>query len=672
MSIAPLLLGAAALFWGLQSGHWIAGLVFALAIESPRLVPQRWALESRDFSRITDLSTLSLVAIAAYLVNEGRALFALTRLLGWLPAFFLPLMLAQGFSLRQKIPLASLFLSLRRLQRRGVGRTYGDVDLRAPYLGLLLVSAGSGATSPLLYLPGVLALLGWLLWLNRSPRFHALLWVGLIAVSGGLGIAGNLGVQAARHELERLVLAWYKDYWARFRDPYHSYTAIGDIGQLKLSDAILFRVKSQDPVKGSLLLADAAYNIYSRGVWFAEDTDFSPVTPSPTDVMRWPLTAQRPEAHGPWIQVSGELSRKGEGLLIHPLGTYLVDRMPVLELWRNGLGALKAKDGPPLVTYRIYSDAAIQVQSPPSADDTNVPREEVPLLRRILASLDLEGLPPAQGMQRIERYFRQGFRYSLTLSAPPPGVRPLEHFLLQTRAGHCEYFATATVLLLRLVGIPARYATGYSVREYSRLEGAYLVRRRHAHAWALAFVDGRWQNIDTTPSVWAEREAEHTSLLRPVEDFASWIRHAFMEWRWRPQEADESGVPGYAWLLIPLTAWLGWRLLRGKRARPRRTTPPQAGGPPLPGADSAFFRIVRHVEQGGWVRNPGEPLGGWISRISTSRHFPWDPRELFELLRLHNRHRYLPGGLGAQERGELKKRAAQWLERQDLYAKKAQ
>ncbi|MBT8330725.1 MAG: transglutaminase-like domain-containing protein, partial [Deltaproteobacteria bacterium] len=39
----------------------------------------------------------------------------------------------------------------------------------------------------------------------------------------------------------------------------------------------------------------------------------------------------------------------------------------------------------------------------------------------------------------------------------------IENFLTRSRSGHCEYFATATVLLLRQAGIPARYARGYSV-----------------------------------------------------------------------------------------------------------------------------------------------------------------------------------------------------------------
>ena len=79
---------------------------------------------------------------------------------------------------------------------------------------------------------------------------------------------------------------------------------------------------------------------------------------------------------------------------------------------------------------------------------------------------------------------------------------PLSRFLLRTRSGHCEYFATATVLLLRQLGIPARYAVGYAVHEASGRQ--YVVRQRDAHAWCLVWnpTSETWQDFDTTPASW--------------------------------------------------------------------------------------------------------------------------------------------------------------------------
>jgi transglutaminase-like putative cysteine protease len=97
-------------------------------------------------------------------------------------------------------------------------------------------------------------------------------------------------------------------------------------------------------------------------------------------------------------------------------------------------------------------------------------------------------------------------------------------FLHRSKSGHCEYFATATVLLLRAGGIPARYATGFAVNEKSELENAYIVRTRHAHAWARAWVNGTWINIDTTPPSWLSIEAEDSSVWSAITDWWSWAR----------------------------------------------------------------------------------------------------------------------------------------------------
>jgi hypothetical protein len=81
-----------------------------------------------------------------------------------------------------------------------------------------------------------------------------------------------------------------------------------------------------------------------------------------------------------------------------------------------------------------------------------------------------------------------------------------------SRRGSAASPASAGIatVLLRAAGIPARYATGYSVQEGSEIEQRYVVRASHAHAWVLAWVDGRWREVDTTPAVWAQADAPAT------------------------------------------------------------------------------------------------------------------------------------------------------------------
>ena len=66
--------------------------------------------------------------------------------------------------------------------------------------------------------------------------------------------------------------------------------------------------------------------------------------------------------------------------------------------------------------------------------------------------------------------------------------------------GHCELFASAAVLLLRVRGVPARYVTGFRGGEWNGVGGYVAVRDDRAHAWAEAFVpDSGWVRVDATP-----------------------------------------------------------------------------------------------------------------------------------------------------------------------------
>lgn len=92
-----------------------------------------------------------------------------------------------------------------------------------------------------------------------------------------------------------------------------------------------------------------------------------------------------------------------------------------------------------------------------------------------------------------------GFRYTLDQPSVPFSKDPIEHFLFETRAGHCEYFASAAVLLLQSMDIPARLVTGYSGCEWNPEKKHYEVLERHAHAWGEAWIGGRWVAFDPTP-----------------------------------------------------------------------------------------------------------------------------------------------------------------------------
>jgi transglutaminase-like putative cysteine protease len=109
---------------------------------------------------------------------------------------------------------------------------------------------------------------------------------------------------------------------------------------------------------------------------------------------------------------------------------------------------------------------------------------------------------------RIANYLRTHNSYSLQY-IPSEKRDPVSEFVLERRSAHCQYFASAMVIMARAAGVPARYVTGYYAHEPatamspdgSETLPATLIRERDAHAWAECYVEGAgWIVVDATPS----------------------------------------------------------------------------------------------------------------------------------------------------------------------------
>ncbi len=108
-------------------------------------------------------------------------------------------------------------------------------------------------------------------------------------------------------------------------------------------------------------------------------------------------------------------------------------------------------------------------------------------------------------VERALAMFRQqAFRY--TLQPPLLGRHSVDDFLFETRAGFCEHFAGAFVVLMRALDIPARVVTGYQGGERNPVDGWWLVRQADAHAWAEVWLEGQgWTRVDPTAAVAPDR-----------------------------------------------------------------------------------------------------------------------------------------------------------------------
>ena len=106
---------------------------------------------------------------------------------------------------------------------------------------------------------------------------------------------------------------------------------------------------------------------------------------------------------------------------------------------------------------------------------------------------------PYEKAQAIQTFLIRNYRYSL--DAPLAGVdRPLEEFLFFRKTGYCEHYATAMVIMLRTVGIPARLVTGFLATEWNEYGSYYVVRQQDAHAWVEVHLPhSGWVMMDPTP-----------------------------------------------------------------------------------------------------------------------------------------------------------------------------
>lgn len=622
----PFLVGAAALFWGWQTGNLALGAALALLVEAPRFVPFRLDLGDADYRRVADFCAVLLAGVVVlFFVNRGAARGVLSSL-QWLPAVLAPLYLAQ--LLGPGMQASALFLYVRRQLRRDPSYPNPALDLGGPFVAVMLVAAGAANVRDEAYFLGVLGLVAWALFALRPRSVPLAAPVAMLCAAAALGYAGQAGL----HHMQGLLEQWVEDWLVILpNDPERTRTRIGSIGRIKQHDTVALRLYAgpSDPARPRLLHL-ASFNEYRSGTWIARE----------------PAAGEPPAAGGARSAPIVLRTQGGRALLPLPAGTVEILGLGDTTVRTSWLGSVLTEVPKGWLRYEAAYGDSPGHYAPPGPPDLAVPEAERPALEQVARELSLGQLAPGAAIERLARHF-DAFRYTTWReSGPAQGQTGLADFLTTSRAGHCEYFAAATTLLLRAAGIPARYSTGYAVMEYSELESAWLVRARHAHAWSRAYVDGRWVDVDLTPPGWFEEEAE---LAPPWERLLDLARWAGFRWSTR-SEGEISPLWWIAGALLAIV--LAASLLRRRRAV-------RLGGAALPaprrwgGADSEFYEAEKALATRFRPRAPHEPLGRWFSELQPSLA-PRERARFLALLELHERYRFDPLGLSAPEREALR------------------
>ncbi|MBI5674351.1 MAG: DUF3488 domain-containing protein [Nitrospirae bacterium] len=137
--------------------------------------------------------------------------------------------------------------------------------------------------------------------------------------------------------------------------------------------------------------------------------------------------------------------------------------------------------------------------------------DDTPSVKKMAEDISAKSDGNLKKAEKIKEYLVSNYRYSLSAGNPPEGSNAIEYFLLKSKKGYCEHFATAMVLMLRSINIPARLVTGFLSSQRNDIGNYYIVRQSDSHSWVETFIDGRWITFDPTPQ--ADISRKSTLLL---------------------------------------------------------------------------------------------------------------------------------------------------------------
>lgn len=253
---------------------------------------------------------------------------------------------------------------------------------------------------------------------------------------------------------------------------------------------------------------------------------------------------------------------------------------------------------------------------------------------------------------KISSYFVLNFRYSLVV----PGVRPSRgstkteplRAFWKSKQGYCEYYATLATLLLRKMGVPARYVTGFVGGERRTGRPYVVFRRYNAHAWVEVLVNGRWIPFDPTPPIMMFPAMETSLLDRTVETIrGKWARimHLLRDGEWRQvvdswQNTTNVLISGpYLYVLVCglLIVLFLRKFVRTRRKKEWLDSASHANH--VTRWSRLLAQAERKLARNGFVRKNGETVGAFISRIEGCADFG-KSKLLVEKLKDYESHRW--------------------------------
>jgi transglutaminase-like putative cysteine protease len=326
---------------------------------------------------------------------------------------------------------------------------------------------------------------------------------------------------------------------------------LGEIGEIKKNTTVVMRVKTGIPVNYPMLRwRGIALTNFDGRRWYSSDKSRETVSPSGNGWVYFSDAKRPKDKSAQNLHFTVQMQPMASDALFAPAnlvglrGNFMVEPSNYQLSLRRGY---LTRDSTGSVYNPFHNFSQIQYEGDSLLPVTdlvkarNAGTEYPSEIRDSYLQLPLELDPRIPELARnstaaannafdksiaLEVFLRRNFRYTLNLTGSP-GRDPLAHFLFESRAGHCEYFASAMAVMLRTIGIPSREVNGFLPGEYNDLGGDYIVRGSDAHSWVEAYFPGSgWISFDPTPP----GPDEYSGVFARLNLYLDWMQLNWNEW----------------------------------------------------------------------------------------------------------------------------------------------
>jgi len=318
-------------------------------------------------------------------------------------------------------------------------------------------------------------------------------------------------------------------------------TTLGDIGRIKLDQTKVMEVdlSGAKPPEHELRWRGLALNEFDGRTWRRSHSPYSRLV-ADGDGMFYTGATMGTASSSSLMQQEIRLEPGTTTALFAAAAPSVIASRDFRLLGRDGFGNLEFPAKPTRrlsysVASRLPPKDATGLRSATGGDPAEVRAlnlavpELDPRIRQLAGQITANARNRYDAAIAIEQWLSNRLDYSLAVD-DRGATDPLARFLFDGMAGHCEYFATAMVVLSREAGIPSRFVAGYLRGEKSRFDERYVVRQSNAHSWVEVYFPGSgWVPFDPTPpagrgvedsgGLWALATYLHSSVTRLWDDY---------------------------------------------------------------------------------------------------------------------------------------------------------